>query len=310
MLSTQKTVGDIINDLYELWDIQFIKWPNNNDPSHVQFEVKGFDPISEEQISLVAELCYIVKSGAWEISYNALKNMLPDQEFESTTLEEIKNYFSGKDYSGDQKTLDEFIKNQRNPFILELMSHIMLSSIENKDAMQPFSLSLQGIHYMHLSSKKQGLDLAAIAKDDNNEEYYLIIGESKNRKSPSEGTAEAFEAFNKFDSGKNWPDIRQVMRTVASSFAIIDGKLSASISTHILWKQKIIYRLTIEHRSKRPKAGSQFREFKNSTPNVSYAQFRQCEAFYTERLDNFYNEVSKKIINFIEEKERELKVYA
>jgi hypothetical protein len=310
MLNAGRTVGDIISELYTLWNVQFTNWPNEVDPSHLEFNLGGFDPKSQEQIKLVSELCYIVKSGAWETSYNALKRMLPDQEFESTTLEEIKNYFSGKEYSNDTKTYEEFIKNQRNPFILELLSHIMLSSIENKDALDPYSFSLQGIHYMHLSSKKQGLDLAAIAKDDLNEQYYLVIGESKNRKSPSEGTAEALEAFKNFDSGKNWPDIRQVMRTVANSFENVDGQISASISKHILWKQKIIYRLTIEHRSKRPKQGSQFREFGINTQNVPNPKFRQCEAISTERLDDFYDSVSQEVINFIEEKERELKSYA
>ena len=310
MLDSKKTVGEIVDKLYSLWDVHFTNWPSDNNSSHLEFELSGFNPNSNEQIQLIAELCYIVKSGAWETSYNALKKMLPDQEFEFTTLEEIKNYFSGKDYSSDEKTLKEFIKNQRNPFILELMSHVMLNSIENTEALQPFSLSLQGIHYMHLSSKKQGLDLAAIAKDNSNDQYYLVIGESKNRKSPSEGTAEALEAFKKFDSGKNWPDIRQVMRTVANSFDNVGGQLSASISKHILWKQKIIYRLTIEHRSKRPTQGSQFREFGNSTPNVRYAGFRQCEAISIERLDDFYDSVSQMVVSFIENKERELKNYA
>lgn len=310
MLHLNLTVGEIINKLYELWDVNFNMWPNDSKSSHLEFNLKGFNPNSEEQILLVSSLCYVVKSGAWETSYNALKRMLPDQEFEAVTLEEIKSYFSGEEYLKDKKTYDEFIKNQRNPFILELMSHVMLRAIENKEACNPFSFELQGIHYMHLSSKKQGLDLAAIARDSSNEEYYLIIGESKNRKSPSEGTAEALEAFKKFDKGNNWPDIRQVMRTVANSFEAPEENLSAAISKHVLWKQKIIYRLTIEHRSQRPKSGSQFREFGNSTPNVPHAQFRQCEAFSTARLDEFYNEVSKRVIRFIEEKEKELRIHA
>ncbi|MFC0300364.1 hypothetical protein ACFFIS_05960 [Virgibacillus soli] len=309
-MESKKTVGEIIDELYNLWQVHSTNWPNDNNPSHLEFELRGFNPNSNEQIQLVAELCYIVQSGAWETSYSALKKMLPDQDFEFTTLGEIKNYFSGRDYSSDEETLREFIKNQRNPFILELISHVMLKSIENKEALDPFSLSLQGIHYMHLSSKKQGLDLAAIAKDNSNEQYYLVIGESKNRKSPSEGTAEALGAFKEYDSGKKWPDIRQVMRTVANSFESVEGQLSASISKHILWKQKVIYRLTIEHRSKRPKKGSQFREFGNSTPNVRHTKFRQCEAISTKRLDDFYESVSQKVVSFIESKERELNSYA
>lgn len=308
LLDLNKTVGEIVQELYELWEVDHKIWSNSEDPSHLEFELKNFNPQSEKQILLVASLCYIVKSGAWQTSYNALKRMLPDQEFEDTTLQEIKYYFTGYEYTKDKKTFEEYIKNQRNPFILELMSHVMLNSIENTSACTPFNLALQGVHYMHLSSKKQGLDLAAIAKDTLNEEYYLVIGESKNRKKPAEGTLEALSAFNKFDSGKHWPDIRQVMRTVANSFESPDNNLSAAISQHILWQQKIIYRLTIEHRSKKPKQGSQFREFKANTPNVTYAQFRQCEAIWTARLDDFYNAVSDKVVKFIEKKEEKTHV--
>ncbi|MFJ7747476.1 hypothetical protein [Peribacillus sp. NPDC097295] len=304
MLDLNKTVGELVTELYVLWDVKHKNWPDSINPSHLEFELKNFDSESEKQILLVASLCFTVKSGAWQTSYSALKRMLPDQEFEDTTLEEIKNYFTGKEYTEDKHTFDEYIRNQRNPFILELMSHVMLHSIENIHACNPFNFTLQGIHYMHLSSKKQGLDLAAIAKDTINNEYYLVIGESKNRKKPAEGTLEALSAFNKFDSGSHWPDIRQVMRTVANSFETPDDKISTKISQHILWKKKIIYRLTIEHRSNKPKLGSQFRDFKTNTPNVAYAQFRQCEAISTARLDNFYNAVSEKIIKFIKEKEQ------
>jgi hypothetical protein len=144
MLDSEKTVGEIIRELYKLWDVQFTNWPNDSNPSHLEFELRGFNPKSEEQIKLVSELCYIVKSGA---SYNALKKMLPDQEFESVTLEEIKDYFSGKDYSSDKKTYDEFIKNQRNPFILELMSTVFRyahdATIEEVKGM--FSVNVVGL---------------------------------------------------------------------------------------------------------------------------------------------------------------------
>ncbi len=304
MLNLNKTVGEIVAELYEMWDVGFSDWPNNTEPSHLEFELNNFNPQSEEQIKLVASLCYIVKTGAWQTSYAALKRMLPDQEFEETTLKEVKAYFNGSEYRTNQKTFDEYIKNQRNPFILELMSHVMLTSIEDNSACQPYDFELQGVHYMHLSSKKQGLDLAAIAKDTLKGEYYLVIGESKNRKKPAEGTNEALDAFNKFDSGNHWPDIRQVMRTVANSFESPDtNEVSAAISQHILWKKKTIYRLTIEHRSKKPKEGSQFRSFKKNTPNVAHHKFRQCEAIWTNRLDDFYNAVSDRIVKFIEKEE-------
>ncbi|QBP42689.1 hypothetical protein [Paenisporosarcina antarctica] len=306
MLYVNKTVGEIIKELYDLWEVEHKTWPDSVNPSHLEFELKKFDPESIEQIRLVSTLCFIVKTGAWETSYSALKRMLPDQEFEDATLEEIKNYFTGIEYIEDKIIFEEYIRNQRNPFILELLSHVMLNSVENNQASAPFNLELQGIHYMHLNSKKQGLDLAAIAKDTLDEEYYLVIGETKNRKSPAQGTLEALSGFNKFDSGKQWPDIRQIMRTVANSFENPDNKISTAISKHILWQKKIIYRLTIEHRSNKPKQGSQFRDFKTNTPNVTYAQFRQCEAISTRRLDVFYDEVSKLLVEFIEKQEEEI----
>lgn len=304
MLILDKTIGELVEDLYTSWDVNYKKWPYDQDTSHLEFELNNFDPESEEQILLVASLCYIIKTGSWHNSYQALKRMLPDNEFEITTLREIKDYFNGQEYRGDDDSFKEYIKNQRNPFILELISHVMLNSIENIDACTPFNFKLQGVHYMHLSSKKQGLDLAAIARETVDNQYYLVIGESKNRKTPSDGTKEALSAFEKFDRGKHWPDIRQVMKTVANSFENPnDTTVSAAISTHILWKKKIIYRLTIEHRSRNPRGGSQFRDFKINTPNVEHAQFRQCEAIWTARLDDFYDAVSDKIVEFIEEKE-------
>ncbi|PLR83889.1 hypothetical protein CVD25_22730 [Bacillus canaveralius] len=308
-MKVNRTVGEIMNRLYQIWQVKHNKWPTNTtDKSHLEFILTNFDPTSEEQIALVAELCYIVKSGEWQMSYEALKNMLPDKQFEMNILEEVKDYFTGKEYFGDQKSFDEYIKNQRNPFILELLSHIMLLSIENTLACKPYEFSIQGVHYMHLNSKKQGLDLAAIAKDNLKNEYYLIIGESKNRQSPSEGTKEALEAFKTFDSGRKWPDIRQVMKAVANSFEKPTDRISEKISKHILWQKKIIYRLTIEHRSKKPRGGSQFRDFKVHTPNATCEQFRQCEAIHTERLDYFYDAVSIKVTNYIEEKEKEIYV--
>lgn len=296
-----KNVGGIISELYQVWVVSHKYWPHNNDKAHLEFELRNFDPTSERQIELVSELCILVKSGEWQMNFEVLRNLFPEQELDIDIADEIINYFSGADYSGSKDEFKEYIQNQRNPFILELLSHIMLLSIENQEACKPYSLVLQGVHYMHLSSKKQGLDLAAIAKEENGE-YYLIIGESKNRQVPSEGTKEALESFQLFDSGKKWPDIRQVMKAVANSFENPNDRLSAKISKHILWEKKIIYRLTIEHRTSRPKGGSQFRDFKSNTPNVGSEIFRQCEAIYTERLDRFYDRVSMKVVGLMEER--------
>jgi|GEM_PF-4065118 len=294
----QQSIGDIISELYDIWGVGYRYFPSSKDREHLEFELKNFDPTMERQIELVSELCILVKSGEWQMNVDVLKNLYPDQTIDIDIADEIKNYFSGNDYSSNKKEFNEYIQNQRNPFILELLSHVMLLSIENQKACTPYNLELQGIHYMHLSSKKQGLDLAAIAKESKGE-YYLIIGESKNRKVPSEGTKEALEAFRAFDSGKKWPDIRQVMKAVANSFENPNDRLSEKISKHILWEKKIIYRLTIEHRSTKPKGGSQFRDFKSSTPNVGSEIFRQCEAIYTLRLDSFYDKVSKKVIELM-----------
>ncbi|MGA3676769.1 hypothetical protein [Lysinibacillus agricola] len=122
----------------------------------------NFDPTSERQIELVSELCILVKSGELQMNNEVLRNLFPDQELDIDLAEEVKNYFSGVGYSSTTKEYDEYIQTQRNPFILELLSHVMLLSIENQEACNPYKLILQGIHYMHLSSKKQGLDLAAI----------------------------------------------------------------------------------------------------------------------------------------------------
>lgn len=298
-----QTVGDIINNLYEIWQVNHRYWSSEEDKSHLEFELNNFNPTCSEQINLVAELCILVKSGEWQTNFEVLKKLYPFQEFDSNIAEEIINYFSGVDYQSSDSEFDEYIQNQRNPFILELLSHIMLLSIENLEACTPLEMSLQGVHYMHLSSKKQGLDLAAIAKEKNTGEFFLIIGESKNRKIPSDGTKEAFGAFKVFDSGGKWPDIRQVMKAVANSFEDQNDRLSKDISTHILWKKNMIFRLTIEHRSKRPKKGSQFRDFKTFTPNVRCGTFRQCEAIFTDRLDEFYNRVSQRVIQLTKERE-------
>ncbi|MGF0470170.1 hypothetical protein ACQQ6W_11045 [Lysinibacillus fusiformis] len=293
----EQNIGGIISELYEIWKVNHKYWPSSKDKSHLEFELMNFDPTSERQIELVSELCILVKSGEWQMNYEVLRSLFPDQDLDIDLAEEIKIYFSGAGYSSAE--YDEYIQTQRNPFILELLSHVMLLSIENHEACNPYKLILQGIHYMHLSSKKQGLDLAAIAQESNGE-YYLIIGESKNRKVPSDGTKEALEAFRSFDSGQKWPDIRQVMKAVANSFENPNDRLSAKISKHILWEKKIIYRLTIEHRSLKPKDGSQFRDFKSSTPNVGSEIFRQCEAISTKRLDDFYDDVSNKVLEIIE----------
>jgi hypothetical protein len=292
-------IGVQMEKLYNLWNVSIGHWPDESDCSHIELVPTGFNSTSEEQIELIAQICLIVQTGFWDTSIEALKELLPDEEIEDKRLDAIIAYFSGSDYINAQKKKDH-IEKQRNPFILEVLSHVMLFSLE--DTKHKPNLSLQAMHHMHLSTTIPGLDVAAIAHHRDEDQYCLVIGEAKNRKKPSDGTLEAFKAFSKHDSGETWAEVRQVMRIIADSSSlkyINTTKLSRSISNWSIWKEQIIYRLTIEHKSKKPQGGSQFLDFKDFTPNVKNPTWRQCEAFSIARLTVLYDTVSLKIVEFL-----------
>lgn len=276
----------------------------NNENLHLEFIPNGFDINSDEQALVLASICYHIKTGYWKASVEALRRIIPNAVLDSSSDDTIKKYFSGEQYLIEKDKIDHFQK-QRNPFILEVMANCMLYCVEMTPGLQ---LSLAAMNKIHLSSKIQGLDAAAIATTNNSDDYYIIIGEAKNRDTPSEGASEAFEAFeafNKHDRGESWADIRQLMGVIADAARLETSNgsdLSDTIVSSSIWKEKYIYRLSIEHRVKKPQGGSQFKDFASYTPNIIGAERRQCEAFATTRLTPFYDKVSQLIVQHITNK--------
>ncbi|OKP77292.1 hypothetical protein A3842_16145 [Paenibacillus sp. P3E] len=298
MLDIETPIGEQIRKLFNLLTVKYKYYHNElSEKQHIEFEPVGLNVNSLEQIGLVASICYHIQSGLWSASIQALKELLPDTVMDFEDDQNIKNYFSGDEYAEGEKRKEHFQK-QRNPFILEVLANCMLYCVEVTPNLH---LTLKAMNKIHLDSKIQGLDAAALASTEDLD-YYIIIGEAKNRETPSQGTAEAFEAFKKHDSGKTWADIRQLICIVSDAAQLSDNDgvlLSRKLSRKSIWEGKFIYRLTIEHQSANPHGGSQFKDFSACTVNVFEAERRQCESFGTERLTEFYNKVSQMIVEYI-----------
>ncbi|NOU64092.1 hypothetical protein GC096_08655 [Paenibacillus sp. LMG 31461] len=294
-------LGDQIKKLYQLFKASHSYFKDESGANlHIEFIPNGFDVNSDEQANYLASICYHIKRGIWKKTVAALNKLVPGDELDVDVDKMISSYFLGSKYSDAEKRIEHFQK-ERNPFILEVLAYTMVYNIEYTPNM---NLTLKAMNKVHLSAKIPGLDVAALACTPELD-YYLIIGEAKNRETPSEGTKEAFDAFNRHCKGSTTADIRQEMSLLAESADLLDlngNELCEKISKETIWKDRYIYRITLEHQSVRPHGGSQFKDYTNYLENVTEAERKQGEAFGTERLTKFYNKVSQIILDHIDNK--------
>ncbi|MDQ6421382.1 hypothetical protein RB620_18300 [Paenibacillus sp. LHD-117] len=301
MIDFLTPLGEQMRNLFNLFDVDYSYYEDTEgEKKHVEFITRGFDTDSEDQVRLLASICYHIQTGFWSSSINTLSQLQPDLDLDFELEQSIHEYFSGSSF-GLLEERKEHFQNQRNPFILEVLANCMLFSVEKTPN---FDFVLRAMNKIHLSSKIQGLDAAAIASTASSE-YYIIVGEAKNRDIPSQGTSEAFEAFQKHDSGRTWADIRQLVGLISEAARLSNNngvELTRTLSKWSVWKDRYIYRLTIEHKTKKPHGGSQFKDYHQYTQNVVEPERRQCESFGTKRLTEFYEKVSRLIVEYIESK--------